>query len=282
MTPRNCRQQSRSYVRQGFTLIEILVVVAIIALLISILLPSLAAAKEAARRSACLSNLHQNGLGLHAYASDWRGSMPVRGHYGYTIKQDFKRVNYGLLFGKYVGTDTDVFNCPGYFAAVRENPNWEEYGIHTFFDDDANPEGITFGGYMYAAPVATDKSPTLAQQDPYRPKGREQDGGIWHENYHYWLSTTKGFSPSKDGPDSYMNYVPPVLQAVMVDQIIGLDGGGMIKNLHKDGLSALYQDMHAKFVKDDAKKTLSGKSPTSGRDGAEQLYNMWEYFGRHH
>ncbi|MBI4580927.1 MAG: type II secretion system protein [Planctomycetes bacterium] len=50
----------------GFTLIEVLVVVAIIALLVSILLPSLKAAREQARSAVCLSNLKQclNGIKL--------------------------------------------------------------------------------------------------------------------------------------------------------------------------------------------------------------------------
>lgn len=53
--------------RSGFTLIEVLVVVAIIALLVSILLPSLRSAREQAKISVCLANLGTIGKGAMAY-----------------------------------------------------------------------------------------------------------------------------------------------------------------------------------------------------------------------
>lgn len=62
--------------RSGFTLIEVLVVVAIIALLIGILLPTLARAREQARASACLSNFHQLGIGTVAYAHTYHEYVP--------------------------------------------------------------------------------------------------------------------------------------------------------------------------------------------------------------
>ncbi len=67
---------SRIHRPGGFSLIEVLVVVAIIALLIGLLLPAVQAAREASRRSQCLNNLKQIGLAIHGY-HDSQGCFPV-------------------------------------------------------------------------------------------------------------------------------------------------------------------------------------------------------------
>ena len=71
-----CRGRAR---RVGFTLIEVLVVVAIIALLVGILLPSLTAAREQAKRAVCQANLHSLDQALYLYALEQKsGHMPWR------------------------------------------------------------------------------------------------------------------------------------------------------------------------------------------------------------
>lgn len=58
--------------RQGFTLVELLVVIAIIGILVGLLLPAVQAAREAARRAQCMNNVRQIGLALTNYESAYR------------------------------------------------------------------------------------------------------------------------------------------------------------------------------------------------------------------
>lgn len=62
--------------KRAFTLIELLVVIAVIAMLVALLLPAVHSARQAARRTQCISRMRQVGLAFINYADTHGGRFP--------------------------------------------------------------------------------------------------------------------------------------------------------------------------------------------------------------
>jgi prepilin-type N-terminal cleavage/methylation domain-containing protein len=124
----------------GFTLVELLVVIAIIAMLIALLLPALRSARENARRIKCESNIRQLMLGSLMYSNDYRGLVPyggfeASGGYGrYCFLPETRRA----LYQDYGDSSPMIWWCP---SAVNRNspPMSRLYFLPGWFTDPSLP-----------------------------------------------------------------------------------------------------------------------------------------------
>jgi prepilin-type N-terminal cleavage/methylation domain-containing protein len=123
--------------RRGFTLIELLVVIAIIAILAAILFPVFARAREAARRTTCLSNCKQIGLGLLMYVQDYDETFPWLG-------EDYRHNNNNTGFSTNLPAGPpNLNNVRGLFMEYTLYPYIKNYGL--FGCPTLRPDPIKFG-----------------------------------------------------------------------------------------------------------------------------------------
>jgi prepilin-type N-terminal cleavage/methylation domain-containing protein/prepilin-type processing-associated H-X9-DG protein len=158
-------------VKDGLTLIEVLVVCAVLAILAGLLSPVFAATRDRGKRTTCASNLHQLGMAYVLWGSD-NGAYPDSGLFGcnpegswvavpreYTIE-----VERGVLW-PYV-RDARIYRCPTYAgAAAGERLSYAMNALLALIPESA-----------VAAPAVT---PLLIEEDARSARGQGPNDGAW-------------------------------------------------------------------------------------------------------
>lgn len=119
-------------ITNGFTLVELLVVITVIAILAALLLPVLSRAKAKAQRTTCSDNLRQINLGIRLYSDDSNDASPSPGSAASPTNFETLYSGYKQMIKNYVGmngaSSNKLFICPA-----------DAFYPNHIFTDDENP-----------------------------------------------------------------------------------------------------------------------------------------------
>jgi prepilin-type N-terminal cleavage/methylation domain-containing protein len=248
--------------RAGFSLIELLAVVAIIGTLVSLSLPAVQSARESARRTACSSNLRQMGVALVTYESARRafppGSDAISGriHAWSSFILPFLeeagvagRMNYALPWNHdaniaVADTIVPIYLCP---SGIERYPGKQDYGgvlgtAVVLSEGDTRPAGWAHGGILYATSEESPRPCRAAQVSDGLAHTLMVSEGVDRGFSDLETHTRIGNAQWACGTNCFLHN-SPVLNTPDVD--------GFRSN-HLGGVHGLYGDAHVSFMTDHA------------------------------
>jgi prepilin-type processing-associated H-X9-DG protein/prepilin-type N-terminal cleavage/methylation domain-containing protein len=227
---------------RAFTLIELLVVIAIIAILAAILFPVFAQAREAARKTSCVSNLNQIAKGAMMYSQDFDEKMvPSYLEYRVAGREPYYWAGWSDLIQPYT-KNYQVLKCPSAnfqaTAPTSDDAWWMAYAINWRVSGEnggqaSGADALNAAALAFPAQTFWFFDASAACND----NCRQADNGGWPEAWTYPPSAN---SLAWDGPNGYAAR-------------------------HQGGANYAFCDGHVKFMKaDQVRSQAFNVTPVNG------------------
>ncbi len=254
-------------IRLGFTLVELLVVIAVVGILVALLLPAVQFAREAARQANCRNHQHQIGIALHAYHNIHR-SLPI-----------------GCLQWRYWGqSDTrknlawSAFLLP----QMDEQALYDAIDFNYPFDHPVNEKAASVVVESYLCPTEIPQGTGRAEISygglyGERLVDRRPDDGVFlyeipvrYRDCLDGLSTTMATGEDMIGPDSqWINGGNVFVQSHAINDDRAWVGDNEIRSLHPAGAMVLFLDGSVHLLNESLDQKVLGQLIT--RAGHEVL-----------
>ncbi len=246
--------------RRGFTLIELLVVIAIIAILAAILFPVFAQAREAARRTACVSNMKQLSLGISMYTQDNDEKLPIVG----VIAEGRGRWMWQVM--SYV-KNQQVFTCPHAPRNAYNGTQWTDRTGYGWAEHLWAASG-------YATPAADGHSLAAIS----KPADTIAIGDTGFDGAPGWAMYRRDPRLTTFTTDPRPGYYAQFRHAMTATRTIRDTGSNVNRQLPIDGMcSFAFLDGHAKAMKPGQAFARAATEDGRALTGDDQ-YLLWNLF----